>query len=62
MDIEEQSIEFLEWHIEHSFGKLCEKYVIENVDWLEEGEVKRAYAKLFHTNITLLFPPFLESK
>ena len=61
MDIEEESIEFLEWHIEHSFGKLCEKYVIEDVSWLEQGEVKRAYARLFRTNMILLFPSFLQS-
>jgi hypothetical protein len=59
--MEEESIEFLEWHIKHTFGKLCERYVIEDIKWMEQEEDKRAYARLFHSNMVLLFPPFLES-
>lgn len=61
MGIEEESIEFLEWHIDHSFSKLCERYVIEDIKWIEQGQDKHAYADLFHTNMVLLFPPFFES-
>jgi hypothetical protein len=60
--MEEESVEFLEWHMEHSFTELCEKYVVKDIGWMDYGEVRRAYAILLRTNIVLLFPPFLESE
>ena len=69
MNIEEKSIEFLEWHIENSFSELMGANIIVDMEW-EEGHTKgeqwiRAIARLGEPmdsqevgNIICLFPPF----
>ena len=55
MDIEEESIIFLEYHMDNSF-----QYIMEDIlgmEWLEEIDHLRAYA-LMGSNLILLFPPF----
>ena len=60
MDLEEQSIDFLEYHVANTFSKLASEYVIENISWLEEPikDCARPYATLFESNIIALFPIF----
>ena len=62
MEIEEQSIEFLNTHIETSFDDLMGDYVIEYIEWMDgaDGE-HRAYAPMMMSNIVTLFPPFFPS-
>ena len=56
MDIEEESMVFLEYHLDDSFGDIRED--IRFMEWLttEEGGL-RPYALTF-SNLNLLFPPF----
>ena len=62
MEIEEQSIEFLNAHIESSFDELMGEYVIESVEWMEGADgAHRAYAPMMKSNIVILFPPFFPS-
>jgi len=64
MTLEEQTIHFLETQIEKNYKDICDKYLIESVEWLEnplDNEL-RPYARLIESNkrldIILLFPPF----
>jgi len=69
MNIEEKSIEFLEWHIENSFTDLMAQHIIVDMEW-DEGHTKgeqwiRAVARLGEaiegeivSNVICLFPPF----
>ena len=68
MTIEEESIEFLEYQISNNFKELCNRYLIESVEWLEnplDNEL-RPYARLNkrnkQSNLILLFPPFNTKK
>jgi len=73
MTIEEDSILFLEGHIDTTFKEIFGKYLINKVDWLPYGvgnpNVMSAYATLLNTteintpsNIIVLFPPFNPNK
>ena len=55
MDIEEESIAFLEYHIDKSFPNVTE--MIHYMEWLEEKDFLRPYA-IMKSNLILLFPPF----
>ena len=68
MTIEEESVEFLESQISTNFKDLCDRYLIESVEWLEnplDFEL-RPYARLNkrnkQSNLILLFPPFYTNK
>lgn len=71
MDAEDESVKFLEEHIEESFGAIMEEFVIENLYWLEQGDHARAVAEMFmlededgetNRNLICLFPPFYPNK
>ena len=64
MNIEEASIDFLEFHVENTFSNLCKEYVIENINWLEDpfSDCARPYAIFFESNIIALFPIFCQKK
>ena len=63
------SVEFLEHHMEASFGALMKVYLIKELYWLEVGEKEaRAIAELSlptergleDTNLIVLFPIYIE--
>jgi hypothetical protein len=63
------SVEFLEHHMDESFGALLKVYLIKDLYWLEVGEKEaRAIAELSlpteqgleDTNLTIVFPPYIE--
>ena len=64
MTIEEASIQFLENQIENNYKETFEKYLINDVEWLEMGTETRPIAHLTEgtsdkpSNIIVLFPPF----
>tara|TARA_Y100000361_G_C11111316_1_gene317736 strand:- start:154 stop:354 length:201 start_codon:yes stop_codon:yes gene_type:complete len=59
MDIETQSIEFLDHHTSTSFSEIMNKYVIQDVFWLQESnDCARPYATFFESNLITLFPIF----
>ena len=62
MSIEEDSIAFLEKHIDASFPALLNEFIIERIEWLEFTEL-RPIAFLTDnkgnkSNLICLFPPF----
>ena len=67
MDIEGESIEFLEKQIDGNFSELCAKYVIEDVVWDDFNmDGQRAYMFFMSPNptdpppnIIALLPPFI---
>jgi hypothetical protein len=63
------SVEFLEHHIDESFGALMKVYLIKDLYWLEVGNKEaRAIAELSlptergleDTNLIVLFPIYIE--
>ena len=66
MDDQERSIDFLHHHMEVSFQKVMEEYLVMDIDWLEDGtDSFRAVARMSgankqnkECNILCLFPPF----
>ena len=64
------SVEFLEHHMEASFGALMKVYLIEELDWIETDEGARAIGKLAEptdegytdSNLVMLFPNYIEDK
>ena len=63
------SVEFLERHMDESFGALMKVYLIKDLYWLEVGEKEaRAIAELSlptergleDTNLIILFPIYIE--
>ena len=65
----DESVEFLEEHIEDSFGAIMEEFIIENLYWLEQGDHARAVAEMYmledgvhNRNLVCLFPPFYPNK
>jgi len=64
MTIETASIEFLEWHIGNKYKEIFDKYLINNVEWLELEEGTRPIAHIKEAttdklvNIIVLFPYF----
>ena len=56
---EDKSIFFLQWHIENSFKKVFNEFVVNKIDWMEGDEV-RAYGTLKESNTIVLFPVFKE--
>jgi len=63
------SVEFLEHHMDESFGELMKVYLVKELYWLEVGEKEaRAIAELSlptergleDTNLTIVFPPYIE--
>ena len=73
VNIEEESVKFLEWHIENSFSDLMAQHIIVDMEW-DEGHTKgeqwiRAIARLGETidgeivsNVLCLFPPFFPKR
>ena len=62
MTIEEDSVEFLQKHMDTSFAHLMGKFVVDEIEWLEWDEL-RPIARLRDLkdnkiNIICLFPPF----
>ena len=68
MTIEERTIEFLESQISTNFKELCDIYLIESVEWMEDHakDELRPYARLSESNkrldIIILFPPLNKSQ
>ena len=65
----DESVKFVEEHIEESFGAIMEEFVIENLYWLEQGDHARAVAEMYmledgahNRNLVCLFPPFYPNK
>lgn len=63
------SVEFLERHMDESFGALMKVYLVKELYWLEVGEKEaRAIAELSlpteqgleDTNLIVLFPSYIE--
>ncbi len=59
MDIEEDSIEFLEKQMDDNFSEIFAQYVVNDVIWDDFGmEGHRAYCEFMDTNLIALLPPF----
>ena len=64
MTIESESVEFLEWHITHKYKEIFDKYLINNIEWLEFEHGTRPIANIKEattdklSNIIVLFPYF----
>ena len=63
MSFEEESIEFLENHIDSTFVSIMGTHTIEDVSWFSHPEY-RAYALMKddetrENNVICLFPPFI---
>ena len=54
---EQKSVYFLEYHLENSFKKIANEFLLNNVEW-HEGDEVRPIGELQDSNIVLLFPPF----
>ena len=62
------SVEFLEHHMDESFGALMKVYLIKDLDWIETDEGARAVGKLAEptdegytdSNLVILFPNYIE--
>ena len=65
MTFEEESIEFLENHMDHGFAHILSGYLMERLEWLEQPEYRPvAYMCDNHenpSNLICLFPPFIPS-
>ena len=65
MTFEEESIEFLEKHIDTSFIHIMSDRVMDSLEWLEQPEY-RPFAYMCDkdqkpSNLICLFPPFIPS-
>ncbi len=66
----DESVEFVERHIEESFGAIMEEFVIENLYWIDDDPSDiRAVAEMYmledgahNRNLVCLFPPFYPNK
>ena len=63
---EDASVRFLEFQIEENFSGVMERYIIEDLEWIETPE-DRAVAYMVDsefnkTNLIVLFPPFTEEE
>ena len=65
----DESVKFVEEHIEKSFGAIMEEFLIENLYWIEQGDHARAVAEMYmledgahNRNLVCLFPPFYPNK
>ena len=65
----DESVKFVEEHIEASFGAIMEEFLIENLYWIEQGDHARAVAEMYmledgahNRNLVCLFPPFYPNK
>ena len=65
MTFEEESIEFLEKHIDYSFPHIMSGQVMESLEWLEQPEYRPFAYMCDHdekpSNLICLFPPFIPS-
>ena len=70
MTIESESVEFLEWHISNKYKEIFDKYLINQMEWmdmLDSSNELRPYALIKDaetnkvSNIIVLFPPFKPS-
>ena len=66
MSFEEESIKFLENHIDHSFNSVMGTHTIEHLEWMdgEECSEYRAFAHMQDDDskddsLIVLFPPFI---
>jgi hypothetical protein len=69
MDLEEKSIEFLEWHMENGYKRLISEKIILDMEW-EEGydgvedwvrpvaRMRDPIGETRECNLLCLFPPF----
>jgi|TARA_R110000824_G_scaffold158531_1_gene332501 hypothetical protein len=64
MTIEEESIQFLESQISNNYKEIFDKYLINNVEWIELEQGMRPVAHIMEAttnklvNIIVLFPYF----
>ena len=66
MSVEEDSVAFLQNHIETSFSDLLSHFIITKIEWLD-GDKPRPIAFLKDkesnkSNLICLFPPFIPNK
>ena len=55
MDIETQSVEFLDYHSSKSFPQIMREHILEDVFWLQESnDCARPYAIFLESNMLLL--------
>lgn len=69
MDIEEESIKFVEEHMDTTFKEIMGAYIVKDLYWIDnEPNNIRAIANMFHpennslNNLIVLFPPFNVNK
>jgi len=66
MSIEEESIKFLENHLETSFVELMGRFALDKIEWLEYPALRPIGFVLnadgSRSNIICLFPPFVPNK
>jgi len=66
MTFEEESIKFLEDHIDNSFAHIMGNQLMDNLEWLEQPEYRPFAYMCDHdekpSNLICLFPPFIPSK
>ena len=65
MTFEEESIKFLEDHIDCSFPHIMSGQIMESLEWIEQPDY-RAFARMYDhneeiSNLICLFPPFIPS-
>tara|TARA_R110000824_G_C15084190_1_gene664726 strand:+ start:733 stop:939 length:207 start_codon:yes stop_codon:yes gene_type:complete len=68
MSDKDDSVEYLEYHIENSFSEIMGDYIIEDITWETIGGETRAIAYLVDpsnkcsSNLVVLFPPLDQDK
>jgi hypothetical protein len=58
VDIEDESVKFVQGHIDAHYKELFSKYVIKEIYWVQLEVDPRPYATLIDSNIIALFPPW----
>ena len=68
MDTEEESIKFLQEHMDTTFKDIMHTYIVKDLYWMDDDPNNiRAIANMFHpennslNNLVVLFPPFHSS-
>jgi len=68
MDIEEESIKFIQEHMDTTFKEIMHTYIVKDLYWMDDDPNNiRAIANMFCpennllNNLVVLFPPFQSS-
>ena len=68
MSDKDDSVEYLEFHIENTFPEIMERYIIKDIEWETMGGEIRAIAYLIDpsknspSSLVALFPPLVQDK